>query len=264
MRLAWLTDIHLNFLDDAGIASWCDGVAEASPDAVLITGDISEAPTLEAHLARISAPFFFPVFFVLGNHDYYRGSVAEVRGLASRLTRESRNLKWLPDMGVVNLGKGVALVGHDGWADGRAGDWECSEVFLSDYVLIGDLVTSDKAERRARMERFARESAEYIERVAAEAAKGREHVLVATHVPPWEGACWHKGQVSNGNWLPHFTSVTVGVAIERVAKANPGTKFTVLCGHTHSPGVLEVLPNVVCRTGPADYGKVLAPEILTV
>lgn len=264
MRIAWLTDIHLNFLDEQKLDAFCDRIADASPDAVLVTGDISEAPTFEAHLTRVSSPFFFPFFFVLGNHDYYRGCVSEVRSVASRLTASSRNLRWLPELGVVNLGKKTALVGHDGWADGRAGDWEGSQVFLSDYMLIQDLVTSEKGERRCRMERFAKESADYLERVTAEAAATHEHVLVATHLPPWEGACWHKGKVSDANWLPHFTSLTVGDAIHKVAAAHPQTRFTVLCGHTHSPGELEVLPNLVCKTGPADYGKVLAPEILTV
>jgi predicted phosphohydrolase len=264
MRIAWLTDIHLNFLDEKGLDAWCEAISTSGCDAVLLTGDISEAPTLEAHLQRVAAPFFFPFFFILGNHDFYRGSVAEVRATAARLTKTCRNLKWLPELGVVSLGKTTALVGHDGWADGRAGDWEGSEVFLNDYVLISDLVTSDKTERRARMERFAREGADYLEKAATEAAKSFSHVIVATHVPPWEGACWHKGKVSNASWLPHFTSITVGEAIARVADAHPNARFTVLCGHTHSPGVVEVRPNLVCRTGPADYGNVVAPELLEI
>jgi predicted phosphohydrolase len=264
MRIAWLTDVHLNFLDEKGLSAWCDGISDSACDAVVLTGDISEAPTLESHLQRVSAPFFFPFFFILGNHDFYRGCVEEVRGVARRLTSSCRNLKWLPELGVVSLGKNAALVGHDGWADGRAGDWDCSPVFLNDYVLISDLVTSDKVERRMRMQRFAKESADYLEKTATEAAKSYPKVIVATHVPPWEGACWHKGKVSDANWLPHFTSLTVGEAIVRVAEAHPSTHFTVLCGHTHSPGVVDVRPNLVCRTGPADYGKVLAPEILEV
>ena len=32
----------------------------------------------------------------------------------------------------------VGLVGHDGWSDGRAGNYAGSDVFLSDYLLIDE------------------------------------------------------------------------------------------------------------------------------
>lgn len=42
MRLAWLTDIHLNFFDDAERRQFLETVAERA-DAVVITGDIGES-----------------------------------------------------------------------------------------------------------------------------------------------------------------------------------------------------------------------------
>lgn len=263
MRIAWLTDIHLNFLDDAGLDKFCETIEEAAPDAVLITGDISEAPDLERHLTRVSSPFFFPFFFILGNHDFYRGDIETVRATAKKLGA-GRNLRWLSEAGVVKLGKKAALVGQEGWADGRAGNWEASQVFLSDYMLIQDLVTTDKTERRTRMEALAKRSADALKESMIAAAADHEQVLVATHVPPWREACWHKGKISNDDWLPHFASLTMGDAIAEAAQQHPNTQFTVFCGHTHSEGTAQILPNLVCRTGAADYSNVLKPVIIDV
>jgi hypothetical protein len=43
MRLAWLTDIHLNFVDRSAIESLSNEIRASSPDVVLIGGDIGEA-----------------------------------------------------------------------------------------------------------------------------------------------------------------------------------------------------------------------------
>ena len=34
--------------------------------------------------------------------------------------------------------------------------------------------------------------------------------------------------------------------------------MTVLCGHTHGKGEVQILPNLIVKTGGADYGK---PEL---
>ena len=46
MKILWLTDIHLNFLTENDFDLFCDKILNLSPDAILIGGDIAEAPTL--------------------------------------------------------------------------------------------------------------------------------------------------------------------------------------------------------------------------
>jgi 3',5'-cyclic-AMP phosphodiesterase len=41
-------------------------------------------------------------------------------------------------------------------------------------------------------------------------------------------------------------------------ESRPNRKLTVLCGHTHGRGEVEILPNLKVLTGGAQYGK---PEI---
>jgi hypothetical protein len=34
---------------------------------------------------------------------------------------------------------------------------------------------------------------------------------------------------------------------------HPDSQMEILCGHTHSAGVAQILPNLVVRTGRAEY-----------
>src|SRR5690349_2418414 len=108
-RLAWATDIHLNFAEEEAIGRFLDELAGAAPDALALAGDIAEAEGLEGHLRRIGAAVSCPVYFVLGNHDYYGGSIAAVRAAMVELSARSDRLRWLPAVGPVMLTGRTAL-----------------------------------------------------------------------------------------------------------------------------------------------------------
>jgi DNA repair protein RadD len=80
-------------------------------------------------------------------------------------------------------------------------------------------------------------------------------IVVATHVPPFAEACWHDGKMSGPEWLPHFASKATGDALLDAAKRAPDVEIEVLCGHTHGGGVAQILPNLLVRTGAAEYGE---------
>ena len=50
MKLAWLTDIHLNFIDDDARQEFYQEIVNSGCDDVLISGDIAEAPCLKSLL----------------------------------------------------------------------------------------------------------------------------------------------------------------------------------------------------------------------
>ena len=87
-----------------------------------------------------------PIYFVLGNHDDYRGSIGEVRRVAGELTRDCELLNWLPVAGAVSLSENVSLVGHGGWGDGRIGSFLDSDVVLNDSLLIQELRDANAVE----------------------------------------------------------------------------------------------------------------------
>lgn len=258
MNLAWVTDIHLNFLDATGIATFCERIAATGADGVIVSGDISEADELASHLELLAAHLARPVYFVIGNHDAYRGSIAGAKATATRVAASSRWLRYLPASGVQSLDEATCLVGVDGWADTRLGDWARSGVMLNDYLLIDEL-RGHTQERLARRLQAISDAETALARPLVRAALDRAgRVVFVTHVPPFEGATWHEGKISDADWLPHFSSRSMGEMLLEEMDARPDRTLLVLCGHTHGAGVYRPRPNVEVRTGGADYG---APEV---
>lgn len=261
-RLAWLTDIHLNFLRKAGLNAFFASLPEA--DALVITGDIGEAHDVTAHLRAFGERG--PTYFVLGNHDFYRGSIWGVRDQVRELCRDVPNLVWMPDGGGVPITDLTCLVGHDGWGDGRLGDYHGSDVMLNDFGLIEEFggFYEDPGERLAKLHALGDEAATHLRAVLPEPLERFRHVIVLTHVPPFRESCWHEGKVSADKWLPFFTCKAVGDVLREAMSAAPDRQMTVLCGHTHGSGEVQILPNLRVLTGGAVYGKPCVQRVLEV
>jgi len=257
-RLAWLSDLHLNFLAAAERDALVDQWATAQVDAYAISGDITESSELLPMLEQFETKLARPIYFVLGNHDYYFSSIAKVRRDIAALSQNSRWLHWLNVSGVCRLSADAAIVGHDGWADGRLGDYRRSFVSMNDWRLIEELTNLDRQSRWLELKRLADEAAAYVRGVLSAALVEYPFVYLVTHVPPFRGACWYEGRISDDEWLPHFSSKAMGDAILEVMAQHPSRRLTVLCGHTHSPGIYRPTQNVTVHTGGAEYGK---PEI---
>jgi 3',5'-cyclic AMP phosphodiesterase CpdA len=262
MRLSWSTDVHLNFLSVAEVDAFGTTIMEQKPDAVLLTGDISEAPAIRRHLEQLQKRVACPLYFVLGNHDFYRGSIESVRKTARELTATEAGPFWLPSRGVVSFGEESALVGVDGWGDGRAGDYANTPINLNDFLLIEDLAGLGREELVARVRAIGDAEAATLRPLLEQACESRREVIVATHVPPFREACWHDGQVSNDEWLPWFTCIAVGEVLLAAARAHPECRLTVLCGHTHSAGQVSLADNLSVHTGGADYGSPSVARLL--
>ncbi len=259
-RIAWLTDIHLNFLGTQQIEAFLDSVLAYKPDALIICGDTGEAHSIVPFLQRIAFHISKPVYFVLGNHDFYRSSIAQVRPAVEILSRASPQLCWLSAADVVELTPDTGLVGHDGWADGRCGNYEDSTVILNDYLIIAELSRSklDKAMLLQKLNELGDEAAAHLRRVLPGALEKYRRVFVATHAPPFKEACWHQGKISNDDFLPHFVCQAMGDALLEIVPQYPDSEVTVLCGHTHGEGRAQMLDNLLVLTGGAEYG---APKV---
>ena len=109
MRALWTNDIHLEFLDDRERAEFLRRLAEIECDCLLLGGDIGIAPTILGCLNDIQRTVRKPVYFVLGNHDFYHGSISAVR-MAIRELRDSP--RWLGRMEFVPLTGGPARPGQ--------------------------------------------------------------------------------------------------------------------------------------------------------
>lgn len=254
-RIAWLTDIHLNFLSAAQVVGFCQRVSRRKPHVLLVGGDIAESPSLEFHLQEMARQLQRPIYFVLGNHDFYFGSIDRTRWRVSQFCQRVVLLHWLPKAGVVELTPQVGLIGHGGYADGRLGQYANSDVVLSDYTLIAEFANLDSAARLRVMQRLADEATDHVRQFLPLALDRYRQVFFLTHVPPFKDAAWHRSRPSNDNWLPHFSCKAVGDAIVECMQDRPDRRLTILCGHTHGSGRTQPLPNVEVITGGAEYGK---------
>lgn len=262
MRYGWLTDMHLEFLKDSLAARFVKELSVKKLDGLFLTGDISTAKRLEFHLQLFEDLYRKPVYFVLGNHDYYGGGIEEVRSAVKKVCQKSKLLHWLSVSGIFPLGNGACLVGHDGWADGRLGDYAGSRVLLNDYLKIDNFVKVGGVGRLALLNSLGDQAADFLRTILPGALANFKHIIVLTHAPPFREACWHQGKISDDDWLPHFSCKAIGDILKESMAAAPEKQMTVLCGHTHSSGECRILPNLQVKTGEAVYGSPQIQEII--
>lgn len=269
-RLAWSTDIHLNFLEDENIQQYCDQVLQQQADALLLTGDIAEGHDLEMYFERLSQALGIPIYFVLGNHDYYGFSLEQVQAQLHDVCKNIPHLFWLDQSDPIPLNSQTALIGHNGWNDARYGDFLKSEILLNDYLVIQDLakaISPDNQKRgrlvmksegkqplQKKLQELGNIAAASLRTQLLSALSQYRHVILLTHVPPFVEASIHQGQPSNAEWLPHMTCKAVGDMIQEIMPQFPEHQLLVLCGHVHSIGATWALPNVLVLTGSAEYG----------
>jgi len=203
-------------------------------DALVVSGDIAESNSLDEILRQMDAVLTMPVYFVLGNHDFYRGDVAGIRSAVAGMVSGAKNLVYLSQAGVVELLPSTALVGHDGWPDARLGDFDGSNVIFNDFLLIDELrhwnnpYTLDRPALRKALQALGDEAAGYLKGVLPLAAEQYPHVIVATHVPPIREAAWYQGRPSGDEYLPFVCCKAVGDVLLEVARSYPKCQLLVL------------------------------------
>jgi predicted phosphohydrolase len=254
MRVVWATDIHLNFLNAEERATFFLSIRDHQPEAVFVTGDIAEAPLLKSFLDEMCGAIPAPLYFVLGNHDFYYGSIPQVRTCLTDWCRGQPGLVYLSTTGLVELTPTTVVVGHDGWGDGRYGNYHRSPVRLSDQEVIADFQGLDRDAVLDKLHALGDEAAWYMRETLDKALASYRQVICLTHVPPFKEACWYQGKMGNDDWLPYFACQAVGEVLLNVSQERPDCHITVLCGHTHHAGKVQVRPNLRVLTGSAEYG----------
>jgi 3',5'-cyclic-AMP phosphodiesterase len=251
MKALWINDIHLEFLDDRRRKLFLSKLNRSDADGILIAGDIGQAPSVIPYLEEIEAVVQRPIYFALGNHDYYYGSISSTRTSIGNLAKRSSHLRWVNESGVTK----TVLIGHDGWGDGRLGDFRLSRVELNDFLLIRELSGLSRRVLLRRIGALGDEAADHLRALLPEALSVADHVVVLTHVPPFVEAAWHRGRYCEPDWLPFFTCKAAGDVLKAAMQDYPDKQMTVLCGHTHGGGEWQILPNLVAYTGAARYGR---------
>lgn len=260
-KYAWCTDIHLDHVSEESVISFAKYVASCDCDGLFVTGDISTSHNIIYELRLLEREFQRPIYYVLGNHDYWGSSVTHVRTSLDEAFKSSLYLKYLTSLKYLSLSTKTAVVGHDGWYDAVNGNWKASRFEMLDWSYISDFtqIRGNKAKIVERCQKLASESVSHI-RLGIEAAiqDGYKNIVVLTHVPPWAQSHIHEGKIGSDSAQPWFTSWVLGDFLENIAIAHNDCTFTVFAGHTHGKFKGKIRDNLMCYVGYSRYGS---PEL---
>lgn len=247
MKLVWMSDIHLNFLDEKARFDFYNKI---KGDIVVISGDIAESNTVSSFIKEMETVTKLPVYFVLGNHDFYRSSITSVK-------RSVKPLRYLPKFDFVRLNASIALLGVDGWGDCRNGDYDYSRIIMNDWLHIQELrreYFKGKDALKIVLQKLADKDARALKRKVNKAIKnGFTKIILVSHVPAFEEACLYAGRKSTPDGLPFFSSRILGETILPVAKKHPKVDFLWLSGHTHSRVIYKPCANMVVKVAKSEY-----------
>ncbi len=247
--LLWVTDLHLENLSPNQFATFLKDLKSHASKVLLITGDLSLSQLVERHLIELSTALpEKKICFTLGNHDYFGGSIDKIDVRINRLCKGSKNLTHLDGNQIIPLSVDTCLVGHRGWADGRAGLGRRSWARNADFWMIAEL----RGSRQAAFKKIAAlgdESAETFRNILPKALSRYRRVVVATHVPPFRQGLRFGERKCEPCRYPHFVNIAAGMAIGGIAKKFPQKKIHVLAGHTHTPHAATILSNLTVEVG---------------
>jgi 3',5'-cyclic-AMP phosphodiesterase len=259
MKLLWLTDLHLDRATAEARARFYLRLKEEVYDAAVITGDISCGRRIDGNLADIArATSLRPVYFLLGNHDFYGSSFDDVQKRVEQVCAQHGNLRQLGHGEIIALGNEDALIGHQGWADGRAGWGSHSLARNPDFYAIRDFCGLSQDEAFARLNELGRDCAQYFRSLLPYALTCHRRVWIATHVPPFSQAAHFDGKPCDRLRQPFYSNISAGRVIRGIAGRFPDRRLKILCGHTHCRAAVRAASNIdvlvgAARTGAPDF-----------
>ena len=264
--LLWGSDWHLDHLKENEREAFYERLAHENFTILVLAGDIElahadargECIGLIATLKKIQQAIQRPVFFVCGNHDYYLGSIEEVRDALRTFTLAKDRIVYLEQGTVVELSPKVAMIGQDGWGDGRCGDFYRSGLCLNDFLLIEELKVSDSGDiftqnTLTKMQKYADMASEFAQNVLPALFTKYDHVLFITHVPPFREASLYMNKPASDQGAPFFVNYQLGQIVLKIMKEYANKQLTILCGHTHNMAKVNLLPNLQVIVSKSQY-----------
>lgn len=267
MKLLWATDLHLS---DSAATDWSPLLCAVDDqvEGVIVTGDIvtgdivagdnAESDELFLALGSLADQLNVPIYFVLGNHDFYGSSIGETTQRIIHQVRGDNRLIYLTDSRPIELAPKTYLIGDDGWGDAIEGDYESSYVRLNDFKRIDDFSSLDPGHWKRKLAELGQQCADRLSSKLKQIPGDATAVLIATHVPPFRDACWYEGKTTDDNWAPFFVCGAIGRVLQEFSATCPKIRLTVICGHTHHDGVAKMADNLTVYTGATTDGR---PEI---
>ena len=263
MKIVRITDGHLNFVHEEKQAWLLRHIKQEDPELIISCGDLSDGKPNE-FLSMLSDQLWQDIYYVNGNHDFYGHSVKEIRDNAI----DTEKIRYLTKRESIHLDEKTTIIGHDGWGDGRNGNVDSAfypqiiptAVRLRDFNEINDLKFVYNMNTRLlfidKLKELGDEAAAHIK---TNLQNTNEHVIVVTHVPPFNEACFYRRQddgpvlPQDENWSPFFSCKATGDVLKEFAEQNPNKKILVLAGHTHEHADVKIKDNLRIIVGRGHY-----------
>jgi len=253
-RIAWCSDLHLEHLSTDRLVAFKDALQTSSADMIVITGDTCSSWRIGEKFKDL-ASLGKPVYFTTGNHEFYGSSFSAINSILAAACLATPGLTRLGFGEVIPLSSKSVLIGHGGWGDGRAGVGEVSNYHTDDQYLIAELAGITHGQMFQKLRELGDRSARYISDILPLAFKVADHVFIATHVPPFEGASIYRNAPSSPEAAPHFVNKALGRVLLKAARDNPAKAIVVLCGHTHTAAQYQPATNLLVKVASAIYGE---------
>lgn len=268
MKYAWCSDIHLDHMrDEQHIIAFVESIVDEDIDGVFLTGDIANGTCIDVMLELIASATQRPVYFVLGNHDFYGSSIGATRAAMLQLRPL---LTYMSSRPFVRLSDKTGLVGHDGWYDFlyndyyrivqpsgaemfALADWTQIEEFKAQYAQLQGQLPNYKVAAEISGSLAQEGATHVVGQIKAAVKAGCSNITVLTHIPPFKEASRYQDRPSPAYSLPLFSSKIMGDMLLECYAMYPHIKFDVLCGHTHDAYDQHVRKNMRCRVMEAEY-----------
>lgn len=265
MKICWLSDIHLNFVSEEAAKALFESVRVHDSQCVFVTGDISESPALSFHLDLMDQIVGKPVYFILGNHDFWYSTTQMIWENLPKLVNKMSFMKYMTAGTYMPLDTETCVIGHDGWYDARYGDAAGSKFGMRDWSIMGDYVNCKNIHQVIeKSQEIAAHSVEHFRKNLVETVKRYKKIVLLTHMPPFDDTHIYQGQIGEAHAQPWFTNRMLGELFYTAAKANPGIQFVVFAGHTHGRISKDILPNLLVHVAGVDYGAPVIQSITSI
>ena len=253
-KILWLTDTHLTFSFLWKKYSLIKYLKNIGADALFLSGDISNGFFIDYIIYYLANHLNIPIYFVLGNHDYYFKNISNIHNDLKFLTKKYENLHWLTENDVLELKPNICVIGSEGWYDCNYDDINYLKLNL-DLKFIRDFRKIKKYEQKFQtLKDMANNSANLIEKKLLNALNlGYKQIYLITHIPPFKEATKDEGTILESFWLPYNANSILGEKIKNIMVNFPDRKLTILCGHTHDRVTININNNIECRTNSANY-----------
>lgn len=240
--LLWATDLHLNYFSDEYIINFAKSIKEQykSASGLIISGDISIGTRLEKDLKNLLYGIQLPIYYVLGNHDYWYLSFNEIDKICSNL--DKYNGLFNLNKCVIDIGDDKIISGFNGWYDCRLGSIN-NDYFMNDWVKILDFANKNPIEISQNRSFL---SFGFKERILKNDYINK-NIIVVTHFPPFKTLIKNKNDIKC-----YYGSSDSGLILNDLKPFFK--KIICLCGHTHSKAKL-IKDNLYCYVGEACRGK---------